>query len=374
MKAVIITLALSDNYGAVLQSYALAEKVKQLGIDVKIYKYQDKKRITFNLSFKAKVRYAAWGIVRFLLTLGKKKRNYQKFRKNYLPLTPKRYKNSLDLRKDLGEYDLYISGSDQIWNPDLFIYDTSYFFDFLSDDKKRISYASSFGKASFNEDYKELCGEYLSKYSSISVREQSGVNIVNKLCGKAAECTLDPTLLLTMEEWDEIAIHASKRAKKFKGILCYVMEGDPKVVNAIEEIAQKLSKETSLPIMRLGIKEYRMLKYGKNGSDVTASPIDYLKYFMNAEYVVTNSFHGTAFAVNFAKKFYVPINDELPREKALHERISSLLTMVNATDAIIPISSGLRLKNIDLEQTKKILVSERERSLAYLKKAVDSKC
>lgn len=371
MKSVIITLALSDNYGAVLQSYALAEKLKQLGLDVEIYKYQDKKRLTFNLSFKAKVRHFTWNLVQFLLTLGKKKRNYQKFRKQYLPLTKKRYKNSLDLRRMPGEYDLYISGSDQIWNPDLFVYDTSYFFDFLPADKKRISYASSFGKASFNDDYKEKCGGYLSKYDRISVREQSGINIVKDLCGKVAECTLDPTLLLTMEEWGEITVKASNRAKKFKGILCYVMAGDTKVVNAIEEIAQKLSKETSLPIMRLGVKEYQMLKYGKSGSHVTASPVDYLQYFMNAEYVVTNSFHGTAFALNFGKKLYVPINDELPLEKALHERISSLLTKVDATDAIVPISSMLELKNIDMEQTKKLLELEREKSLEFLKKAVE---
>ena len=369
MKSVIITLALSYNYGAVLQSYALAEKLKQLGVEVEIYNYNDKKRITFNLTFKAKIKHFVWDIVKKILTLGKKERNYKKFRNQYLPLTKIKYKNNLDLRKNPGEYDLYISGSDQIWNPDLFVYDTSYFFDFLPDEKRRISYSSSFGKASFNEDYKEKCGKYLKKYEKISVREASGVNIVSELCGKSAECTLDPTLLLSMEEWDNLAQKASKRAKNFNGILCYVMKGDSKVVNAIEEIAQKLSKKTSLPIMRLGLKEYEVFKYGKKGSHLTATPIDYLKYFMNAEYVVTNSFHGTAFSINFGKKFYVPINDELPPEKALHERISSLINLVGAENCIVK-TSNMIINDVEISHLQDKLKIEREKSLDFIKECI----
>ena len=366
MKAAIITLALSNNYGAVLQTYALAKKTQDLGVDTVVYKYNDMRRLTHGCSLSKKIIRLAWHYGREAFSLWMKGLSFYIFRKKFLPLTDKRYHNNEQLKTAPKNYDIYISGSDQIWNPDLILYDTSYFFDFLPDDCKRISYASSFGKSTFNESHKEKCGALLSKYSNIAVREESGIQIVKDLCGKDAECVLDPTLLLESSEWDKIANNAKSKAKNFKGILCYIMPGDTKVVASIVKIAKDLQKKTNLPIKYIGIKEYNMFKYGVKNCDIFASPMDFVAYFKNAEYIVTNSFHGTAFSLIYNKKFYIPINDELNKGEALHERILSVTKKLEAENALVS-TSNLELKELDLEKIQNKLSVERKKSLSFLK-------
>lgn len=366
MKAIIMTLALSNNYGAALQTYALAKTVEDLGVETVVYNYNDTKRFTYGCSAIKKIIHTVWRYVKDAMSLWQKKLGFRKFRSKYISLTKKRYHNNSELQNAQDDYDVYISGSDQIWNPDVFLYDTSYFLDFLPDTCKRISYASSFGKSSFNEKDKEKCGKLLAKYEWISVREDSGVSIVKELCGKEAECVLDPTMLLTKNDWDIIADGAKKKAKNFKGILCYIMPGDSKVVSAIVKTAEVLHKETGLPIMYIGIKEYDVLKYGIKNCDIFASPMDFVAYFKNAEYVVTNSFHGTAFSLIYCKKFYIPINDSLPKEKALHERVTSILKKTDAENAMFLVSD-MKRKEIDVEKIQKSLCLEREKSLRFLK-------
>lgn len=366
MKAAIMTLALSNNYGAALQTYALAKKIEDLGVDTEVYNYTDMGRLTYGCSILQKIIRTLWYYGKDAFTLWQKKRSFNSFRRNLVPLTKKKYSTNEQLKSTPQNYDVFISGSDQIWNPDLFLYDTSYFFDFIPDDCKRISYASSFGKSTFNDSHKEKCGELLSKYSNISVREESGVEIVKDLCGKDAECVLDPTLLLEASEWDEIANNAKSKAKNFKGILCYVMPGDNKVVSSIVKVAEKLHKQTGLPIVYIGIKEYDIFKFGVKNCDIFVSPMDFVAYFKNAEYVVTNSFHGTAFSLIYNKKFYIPINDELQKGKALHERVLSITKKLEAENALVP-TSNLELKELDLEKVQEHLSVEREKSLKYLK-------
>ena len=335
MKAAIITLAVSENQGAVLQTYALCKAIEKFDITPVVYKYNDNKRILGSLQGSAKIKHAVWKQLKRVITLGVKGKKYRLFRNQYIPFTTKRFDNNADLRNDDTKYDIYISGSDQIWNPDIFLYDTSYFLDFVPQGEIKISYASSFGKATFNKSYCKKCAELLNEYKKISVREESGIKIVKNLCGKNAEVVLDPTLLLDEREWHELAVHAKKKAKNFKGILCYVMPGDSTVTDAIESIAQQLHKKTGLSICRIGVKEYDILKYGYKQTDIFAGPLDFLSYFENAEYIVTNSFHGTAFSLNFSKKFYVVINKLLDSKEALHERVISLLDKVQANNAII---------------------------------------
>lgn len=372
MKAAIMTLALSDNYGAALQSYGLSKTLTDMGVENEVYRYQDWSRITYGMSKVSRMKYEALKVAKFLLTGGARAKGFAAFREAYIPMTQKLYGNNAQLRQEPGEYDVYISGSDQIWNPKLFVFDYSYFLDFVPEGKKKISYASSFGKAGFEESYKEKCGQLLSQYSHISVREKSGEAIVKELCGKDAFTAVDPTLLLTREEWMPLTENASEESKKFNGILCYIMPGDKLVENAIESIAQQLHQKTGLPIMRLGIKEHKVFSYKKGETDIKAGPAEYLAYFAGAQYVVTNSFHGTAFSVNFGKEAFIPINDTLPPEKALHERVKSLLTQVGAEELMISASKPLLTeRNLDKEKIAANLAALRKRSMDYLKRALE---
>lgn len=372
MKAAIMTLTLSDNYGAALQCYGLSKALTNMGVENELYRYQDWSRITYGMSPVSRIKYEALKAAKLVLTGNARAKGFTAFREKHFPMTKRLYGKNAELREEPGDYDVYISGSDQIWNPKLFVFDYSYFLDFVPEGKKKISYASSFGKSGFEESYKEKCGKLLSQYSHISVREKSGEIIVKELCGKKAFTALDPTLLLSKEGWIPLMEDASKNAKAFNGILCYIMPGDKLVESAIENIAQQLHEKTCLPIMRLGIKEHKVFSYKRGETDIKASPSDYLAYFAGAQYVVTNSFHGTAFSVNFGKEVYIPINDTLPPEKALHERITSLLTQTGATELMVSASNPvLRKEPVDQEKIARNLKVLRQESMDYLRRALE---
>lgn len=372
MKAAIMTLALSDNYGAVLQCYGLSKTLTNMGVDNELYRYQNWSRITYGMSAVSRAKYEGLRVAKFLLTGNERAKRFTAFRERYIPMTQKLYSNNAELRQAPGDYDVYISGSDQIWNPKLFVFDYSYFLDFVPEGKKKVSFASSFAKAEFEESYKEKCGKLLSEYSHISVREKSGETIVKELCGKDAVTSVDPTLLLTMEDWMPLTEFASEKAKNFNGILCYIMPGDKLVEAAIEKMAQQLHEKTGLPIMRLGIKEHKVFSYKADEVDIKAGPADFLAYFAGARYVVTNSFHGTAFSVNFGKEAYIPINDTLPPEKALHERMKSLLSQVDGEVLMIPASNPLlRERDLNKEKIAANLAALRKEAVDYLNHALE---
>ncbi len=373
MKTAIMTLALSDNYGAALQTCGLAHAIRALGHDTRVYRYQNWSRITYGMSALSRIKYEGFRLSKAILTQGVRQKRFDAFRESHIPFTQKFYGNNEELRADPGEFDVYISGSDQIWNPKLFVFDYSYFLDFVPEGKKKISFASSFGKAGFEEDYKEKCGKLLGEFSHISVREKSGEAIVKDLCGKTATTCVDPTLLLTRQDWAPMMENASEKARNFRGILCYFMPGDKLVTDAIESIAQQLHKKTGLPIMHLGIKEHTVFSYKRGETDIKAGPADFLAYFSGAQYVVTNSFHGTAFSMNFGKECYIPINDTLPKGKALHERITSLLTQVGATERMLPASNPILPEDLhtDWTQIASNLSRMRQDSMEYLKHALE---
>lgn len=373
MKISIMTTALSENYGALLQTYALQRAIEKLGHEVFIYDYIDRRRITYGMSFKKRVIHCVWNKIRMILSFGEKKRNFETFRKDKIKFTPLSYHNSDELKKNPGNFDLYVSGSDQIWNPEVFQYDYSYFLDFITDGRK-ISYGSSYGRARFSNEQRLRCESLLKDFEAISVRESSGVAITKGLFGIDSQVVLDPTLLLSKEEWLDIL--PKERIVKDKFILCYFMPGDRLVNDAIESIAQELSKNYGLRIIRLGIKEYKVIKYGYKDCDICAGPYEFLQYFRDSEYVITNSFHGAAFSINFSKKAFLPINMNINDENCLHDRITSLVKLLNAENMIVPIY-GERLErftdnseNSDFESVQRILLSERCKSIQYLENSI----
>lgn len=185
---------------------------------------------------------------------------------------------------------------------------------------------------------------------------------------------MDPTLLLTRQDWEPMMEDATEEAKAFNGILCYIMPGDKMVEAAIESLAQQLHNKTGLPIMRLGIKEHKVFCYKSGETDIKAGPAEFLAYFAGAQYVVTNSFHGTAFCVNFGKECYIPINDTLPPEKALHERVKSLLTQVEVTELMVPVSDPVlpEKRDLDWKKVESNLESMRTASMEYLRNALEA--
>ncbi len=359
-----------DNYGATLQSVALNKKLNTLGFLAENLNYNDKNRVINSLSTVRKIKYFLRKKIIVPLLIGsKKKKRFQLFRKNYLKQSAQKWTRKEDLLANPPCYDVYVSGSDQIWNPDVIIDDYNYLLAFVPDGNKKIAYGSSFGKAEISEEKKEIYKKYLSRFDDIGVREESGARLVKALTGKTCKTVLDPTLLLTKDEWSQFA---NENKEKQPYVLCYYMPGDDIVCNAITKVAQRIAREKGIKIINLGLKEHYRLKKGLDFR-ATAGPEEFITLFLHADYVVTNSFHGTAFATNFNKQFYVPINTALDDKKARHTRITDYLRLIGLEDAIVPVSKQFDFvfKQINYENANKAIEEKRKESITYLVNAIN---
>lgn len=370
-KIGIITIQ-GDNYGATLQAVALNSYLNKAGFDAENLDYNDVNRVKNSLSLKQKIINDLWTKVAVKLIIGnKKKQKFEEFRKANIKFSEKQWRSKEALSAYCPEYDIYISGSDQIWNPDVMRDDYNYLLAFAPDNAKKIAYASSFGKSKLPDNKKDIYKKYLSRFDHIAVREASGKAIVKELLGYEPQQVVDPTLLLNAEDWVKITGYKSSEEKY---ILCYYMPGDNVVCGAIKKISEDISKRTGYKIINLGLKEYYKFKAGMD-CRVDAGPADFVNLFLGAEYVVTNSFHGTAFSTNFGKKVYVPINKDLDGTKARHIRMVDYLKDIGMKNSIIPVGADGVIPDVssiefDYEKVNTNIQNMRNISSEYLLNAI----
>ena len=361
-----------NNYGATLQAVALNKKLNSLGFDTENLDYNDKKRVFRSLSAVGKIKYfLRQKIVVPLLIGGAKKKKFAAFRARYLKRSAQKWNSKEALLKNPPDYDVYISGSDQIWNPDVIRDDYNYLLAFAPDDKKKSAYASSFGKGKLPKSKEEIYRRYLKRFDAIGVREESGRKLVEGLIQKECKTVLDPTLLLSKEEWAELA---AETTEKEPYVLCYYMPGDEVVCRAIEEIAKRIARERGLKIINLGLKEYYSLKRGIDFR-AKAGPEDFVGLFLHADYVVTNSFHGTAFSTNFNKQVYVPINASLDKEKSRHTRMVDYLNLIGLEQALVFVDEkevSFSFDPLNYENASKAIEDKRNESIAFLLQTINS--
>lgn len=303
------------NYGASLQAYALQIYLEQLGHKVEIINFNPwYLRTRYNPFFihpASRFNLLAQRIpfLKYFLgpltnrhmfrTYGRKGR-FDKFTSDYLRLTTFSYRSSEELQKNPPKADIYIAGSDQIWNTDMQNgHEPAFYADFGAEGTRRITYAASFGIENLPEEYREFVHDEVIKFNAISVREQSGLEILNSLGIKNAVQVVDPVFLLKKDEWEKLAIkaHEYKNIHKNKYILVYDFIRD----NRIAKIATELKKRTHFPI--ISVNDFWKIKYADlNIND--AGPLEFINLISNSAYVLANSFHGTAFAIIFNKQFY----------------------------------------------------------------------
>ncbi len=347
----ILTFHSANNYGAVLQAYALQKTLQRLypKRPVKVVDYRCPAVVkAVDLASLKKEK----GALRALLHYRQenaKQRQFDKFRNRRLELTEP-YFDKEPLERSLGGYAAIVSGSDQVWNSKLNGGDDVYLQNFKTDGTVKFSYAASFGTTAVDESERELYRSCLYEFASISVREKSAVELVNDQLGLAAEQHIDPTLLLAAEEWLTIAEAPKKRGGY---ILVYMV---PKQQSIIDR-ALKLRKETGLPIVMLS-KNLKPLNVIHAGG---SSPEQFLGLFANADYVLTNSFHGTAFSVIFDREFFI----DLKTRWGYNLRSRSLLELCGfeCSDESIGM---LHFDNTDRTAAHEKLSKERERTLTYL--------
>ena len=348
MKTIgIITFHESSNYGAILQSFALQSFLRNYGHEVRIIDYKNAERQYAQVHGFKRIRSVVWNKT-FRIFFDDKNRlvKTNDFRTNQITLSEDSYTDKQTILNNPPEFDCYITGSDQVWNKRNNNGDTTYFLDFAPSDKRRISYAPSFGAGKMNDDYLELIKPYIEKIDCLSVRETSGAEIIQKLCRRSAQVVCDPVFLLTREQWQKIM----KTPEDPGYILCYYMPGDKIVEKAILDISKNIKNKSGLRIVNIGKKDYDKLKFWEpNRYDY--GPEEFVGAIASAEYVVTNSFHGTAFSVLFGKKVFVPYRTDLPKEKALNTRMVELLKMAGRENSLVPCSTEIKLELFDSSDT-----------------------
>lgn len=301
-QVLLVTIFKVPNYGSILQAYATQQIVERMGFECKVLNY-DHIYSAWSVAHGIKRRSLKNKIGR-LIGLNphhRKEKKLDKFASKYLHLTRPYYSIEEIEKEENGRYDKYIVGSDQVWNTRFTNCDPVFLLEFVKDkDCDCIAISSSFASKTVDAKYMEKFRKGLSKFKQISVREQNGIEILKALGISNASLTLDPTLLLSAKEWNKLIV--KKRILPEKYILlymwCYAFEPRP----LIFDVLRQYQKELNCPIIALeGYAECKG-QTDLNIIDATDSSIsDFLQLFANASLVVTSSFHGTAFALNYGR-------------------------------------------------------------------------
>lgn len=349
-KTATLTFQNADNYGAILQAYALHKTITNFGIENHILNYQceylGKPYGLAALKRKGLIRFIL-GVAYYIVRMPRKSK-FSELR-SQMKLTPELNKSDLINLEE--QYDGFIVGSDQVWNDSISDLDSSFFLDFVKASEKKLSYAASFGFESMPNDLKNEYKELLKDFSSFNMRESSGVEIIDSLLKKPAKLVLDPTLLLTGEEWDTIA---NAPIIKEKYILVYQTAPSSFLIKSVKKIA----KSTGFKVVVVPFPLGGFLKAKLN---LSAGPREWIGLIRDAEIVVTDSFHGCCFSILYNKRFFVCI-PESPT------RIYNLLNVFKLNECLHKPGSELELTNeIDWVKINDTLRDERKRSVNILK-------
>ena len=349
---VTLTFHQSENYGALLQAYALQKAIRNLGYKTCIIDYYStgiaywSRKINFlkdgyNLST---VKNIIWQYI-----IRKKTEKFNVFRKE-LQLSGRFEGETIQDSEALSK--CFIVGSDQVWNCDCTFEDYHYFLDFLGDNHRKLSYAASFGYSEIPPKYLERTKALLEAFDVITTREEQGQSIVKELIDKDAITVLDPVLLITPEQWDFGGIGLGKK---------YIFVYQAEKSNSLIEYAKHIGYKLKCPIYI--VSNVFKGTIGKNIHSISdIGPDQFINYLKGAEYVVTNSFHGTALSILFNKHFSV----ELLKKNNTNSRIISILQKYGLENRIIGADMGHRGKAIDYSEINRMLAKDREKSLNIL--------
>ncbi|MEZ9901683.1 polysaccharide pyruvyl transferase family protein [Vibrio breoganii] len=357
MKIGIITIHNVSNYGAVLQTYALQESLQSENVSVIDF---DNRHVSYSLDLirTGTSFHALLGMGKDIARIWPRYRvlnKFNKFIKNNLNILP------FESTK-LHGLDALISGSDQIWNPACVSQEKKlvpeYLLNFAQEGQTVISYASSCGAYHFNSEELSTLKQHLEKYHALSVRESGTAELLTDLMKKDVSHVIDPTLLLTKEEWLNKLGDNKFRQEDF--ILVYVIKKTPLLKKVIKQVKDQLNMKVIL------INQGLFFDSIIDEHIRDAGPHDFISLFNNAKFVVTDSFHGTTFSLIFNKPFYsVSPGKNMNRISSLLNKIQLEQRMIESeSDAINPTSV------VPYDIANELLNAEREKSKNYLFKAL----
>lgn len=362
----LLTLHRSANYGSVLQALATQIVLERMGCRVVVVDYYPPRNSVSDMLRGLKHKkplfeknpialFAARAIL--LPSYLKRRRNFDRFIRANLKMSERTYRSNDDLSKGVPCADLYVTGSDQVWNSEWNGgIDEALFLAFTPNAAHRISFSASFGKERLEDKERARTRELLSRYDCIAVREDSGVRIVESLGLEAAQ-TLDPTLLMSGGEW---ALWCSGKRPNAEYILMYNINHNA----PLDRFVDRLSRKTGLPVYYISYQLHDCFKRGRMRCCVPVG--DFLSLIRNARYVVCDSFHCAAFSVNFNREFAIVM------PKRFGTRLESFMRVVGLEDRIVSEESvDIFDKGIDWSDVNELLDAERARSLEVLAEMID---
>lgn len=368
----ILTITCHDVYnaGASLQAYALMSYLNEQGHDTRIIDYKpDYLSRHFKLFSVNNPKFRSNFFVRFAYIASKmpgkiislpKKRLFDQFNGKYLLLS-KRYHTNGELKLNSPVADLYFAGSDQIWNP-LFPNgrDPAFFLDFAPETAVKASYAASFGTDSIPKEYREQMARWMKRLDYVSVRELSGVEIVKELGVVYAQVVVDPVFLKSQKFWKLFSDNSKYAAKpRQKYILVYNFGKNAKIATFIQLLAEERNAKIYSFTRCKALHIDKLVYY--------SSPMDFVALIRNAECIISNSFHATAFSVIFEKDFYV-----FSRKENINARMQDLLSMLDLSDRWICPGNGASDAPIPYSEVRKKLEYHIEKSKEYIEKVLEA--
>lgn len=372
----------STNYGGNLQAYALCEVLIKNKYQVEQICYPfyplpfEKNRIK-NLFANGVIGFfkKLWNYTKrvFILPLEKieirkldfyncRRKAFLEFNKNIIPHSEIVYTRDT-IKDSVLTYDVFITGSDQVWN--LAWYDSAYFLDFVPSKKLKMSYAASIAKDSLTAEQKEMFRESLKDYKAVSVREESAVNLLKDISPVETQLVLDPTLLLTKEDWDKVC---AERVIEEEYVFCYFLGENRKE----RKIAEKCAEKQGLTLVAIphtaGIKLIDRKFGDKRLYDV--SPQQFVSLIKHAKYIFTDSFHAVVFSNIYQKNYFVFNRN---KKGEMNSRIINITKLFHQEERFCNgkerecLEYVESLPDIDYTQENKEFEALKEKSLAFLK-------
>lgn len=372
MKSIgIITIHKINNYGSVLQAYALQKACEELGYRTEIidYKFPNEYHVRnrYHTQIDTQPNEPRWIKMLYALDLIRQHKGISTFVSKFQHLSKVEYHSPDELKQNPPIYDIYLTGSDQLWNPRHCGGDPAFLLHFAPENALKISYAASMCTDSLPTELMDMYCSFLKKYQFISVREQSSVEFIKRLVGKDVYNVLDPTLLLNCNQWNEIA--SKKRIIKKKYVLCYFLNYTFNAFPYVDQLANYIQQQTGYEIVRVARPPHR-LGFVHTRYEVGASPEEFLALIRDSEMVLTTSFHGTAFAVNYGKPLFTIVQNKT----ASDSRQVSLMHNLGLDDQILSLNDEMpdkiRFYYDRIEEQGRLEVL-RQKSIDYLKTALN---
>lgn len=350
LKTATVTWITYNNCGTFLQAYALQHVVQSFGYENKIL--NDASHLIDARPVYRKVLSRLKRIFVSDTQMDKARSCYTRFREEWLEIDW----NTDDLKNVSDRYDIFLCGSDQIWSPIIEPVNPYFFLCFT--EKKKVAYAPSLGSTKTSDEWKSQVKPLLQRFSHISVREQQGASLLSTLLGSNIQTVVDPTLLLSAEDWKPLCSDRIMPMGR-KYLFCYMLTFNASYI----EMARKYSHRHGLAFVLMGLhREYE----GLADQVLWGGPSEFLSAVYNAEVIITDSFHATVFSILFRKPFYTFQRFKANAWNDQNSRIENLLSKLSIKGRFVVNDSFDDVPPIDYNKVISLLAAEREASLLYL--------